>query len=364
VGGLVLLAPVLKVGVGDGQQIFHNGLCGIALFHEEVHGSLGVLALGQLALGAVLFLHNGGNVGVLGCLQAAQPEHLQVDGHRGDPLVGTDDLVDPHEGVVHDVCKMVGGDAVALEQHHVHKVGFHLDVAADAVLVLDTVTGLAGGAHAHDIRLAGLEVLFDLLQRQVTALGVLAPVAGGDALFFLTGAEGGDLFGRAEAGVSQTLFHQVFAEHMVVLGALALGIGGVVALLGIVAGGTFVKGDAEIGEALDDLGNAALDLALFVGVLNAQDHTAAAGVGRTLTDHGGEHAADVQKAGGAGGETGDQSAILQLSGRENFLQQLLGSLGHMWEQQLGQFGMIHHIYHSCKKNLHTFRILSVYYIFF
>jgi len=26
--------------------------------------------------------------------------------------------------------------------------------------------------------------------------------------------------------------------------------------------------------------------------------------------------------------------------------------------------MIHHIYHSCKKNLHTLRILSAYYIFF
>ena len=84
-------------------------------------------------------------------------------------------------------------------------------------------------------------------------------------------------------------------------------------------------------EALDDLLDAAFHLALFVGVLNAQEHLAAAGMGCTLTNHGHEQTADVQKAGGAGGKTGHQRTLFQLSGREIFLQHLLGGLGHVGE---------------------------------
>ena len=68
------------------------------------------------------------------------------------------------------------------------------------------------------------------------------------------------------------------------------------------------------GQTLDDLLDAAFHLALFVGVLNAQEHLAAAGMGCTLTNHGHEQTADVQKAGGAGGKTGDLGALGELTG--------------------------------------------------
>ena len=130
---------------------------------------------------------------------------------------------------------------------------------------------------------------------------------------------------------------------MVIFRPAALGIGAVGALLGAVAGGALVKGDAEIPQALGDEGHAALHLAFFVGILDAQDHPASGGVGHPLGHHGGKHAADVQKAGGAGREAGDLGAVLQLPGRELGLHELLGRLGHVGEQQLGQFGIIGHV---------------------
>ena len=79
----------------------------------EVHGRLRILALGQLALAAVLLLHNGTDVGVFRRLEAQQTEQLKVLGHGGNPLVAPDDVGGAHEMIVHGVGKVIGRDAVA-----------------------------------------------------------------------------------------------------------------------------------------------------------------------------------------------------------------------------------------------------------
>ena len=131
---------------------------------------------------------------------------------------------------------------------------------------------------------------------------------------------------------------------MVIFRPMALGVGAVSAGLRLVVHRALVKGNAEIPQALGDQPDAALHLALFIGILNAQDDPAAGGVGHPLGDHGGKYAADVQKARGAGGEAGHLRALLQVSGRKLLLQQLVGRLGHMGKQKLGKTDGIGHLY--------------------
>ena len=71
--------------------------------------------------------------------------------------------------------------------------------------------------------------------------------------------------------------------------------------------------NAVVFQRLDQTLGSTGYLALCVGVLNTQEEYAAALVCQTLTNGGGEQTAEMYKAGGAGGETGNLCALGQLS---------------------------------------------------
>ena len=171
--------PVLKVGVQKRQQVFDQALLREALFHKVAHRGLGVLALGELPLvaGLVVELHDLGGVHVLGHLKAAGLEQRDVLWHRGEPLLAADHVGGAHEVVVAHVGKVVGGDAVRLEQHLVDDVFGHFDLAADQILKGDALVLVAAGAEAQDPGLSVRQVLLDLLHAQIPAPGVFAKVA-------------------------------------------------------------------------------------------------------------------------------------------------------------------------------------------
>ncbi|GBD05395.1 hypothetical protein HRbin20_00978 [bacterium HR20] len=61
-----------------------------------------------------------------------------VLGSRRQPLFAADDVGDAHQVVVDDVCQVVGGVAIALEEHLVVNVfAWHNDGATNAVVELD-----------------------------------------------------------------------------------------------------------------------------------------------------------------------------------------------------------------------------------
>ncbi len=78
-------------------------------------------------------------------------EHVQR--RTGQPFLTSDHVRDPHQMVVDDVGEVVGGHAVALEQHLVVDVGaVHVHPAADPVLEAHFV--LAGHLQSHHMRLS------------------------------------------------------------------------------------------------------------------------------------------------------------------------------------------------------------------
>ena len=71
--------------------------------------------------------------------------------------------------------------------------------------------------------------------------------------------------------------------------------------------------NAEAVQTVDDGRDAVFLLALLVGIFDTQQENAARLMSAALVDQRCENAADVQEAGGAGGETGDHCAFGQFS---------------------------------------------------
>ena len=136
--------------------------------------------------------------------------------------------------------KVVGRDAVGFEQYNVLIVFRQLDVTLDQIAVNKAFVRVARASEAQDIRLACLDVFFNLFQSQVAAFCPLTVVAEVDLHLLLLFAHGGQFFLGAEAWVSHSLFYQHLGKGLVDFGALALAvrtIGTVVSL----DGSTLVK---------------------------------------------------------------------------------------------------------------------------
>ena len=201
---------------------------------------------------------------------------------------------DAHEVVVNDVGEVVGGQAVALDEHLVVQRGiFHGDVAEDGVV--EGGSALLGDLLADDIGHAGVQLGLDLLRAQAGAAAVV--LVDGHALghFLLLAV----LF-VAEAAVGRTLLN----EKLCVLAVEPLALGLDVGTCGAAHIGTFVVGQAALSHGLVDDVHGALHQAALVGVLNAQNEGALIVPGNEPGVEGSAQVAHVHIARGAGGEAG------------------------------------------------------------
>ena len=105
-----------------------------------------------------------------------------------------------------------------------------------------------------------------------------------------------------------------------------------------------VEGQAKGGEGVDDGLNAARDLALLVGVLDAQVEHAARLVSQTLIDECAVEVAEVHEAGRAGTHAGHLGALGQRA-RRVLRQNVLGGLCDMRKEDFRQTIPIHVIFH-------------------
>ena len=131
--------------VGQAAQVVLHRLGRVALLDVEADAGFRVPALGQLAAAAAVLLHQRGDVRVADPGEAERVEQLEVQRHRGDPLLAPDDQADPHQVVVDRVREMVRRQAqrlvAALQDDGVVAVVVGGDLAADRVGVGDPGRG-------------------------------------------------------------------------------------------------------------------------------------------------------------------------------------------------------------------------------
>jgi hypothetical protein len=253
-------------------------------------------------------------VGVPDAGEAERVEQLQVQRHRGDPLLAADDQSDPHQVVVDGVREMIGRQprlgVAALQDHRVVAVAVQGQLAANRVGEAHPCPGGARGTEPDHVRIPGGQPLGHLLLRGVAPHGPRPVVAGQGACRPLPGGDLLQVFLGREARIRLTLAEQHADVGQVGARPPGLGVRPVVTVPVI-----FVRADGEVGERLGELLGRALGHAGLVGVLQS-DQVAAAGVpGDVRVDGGHVHAADVQEAGRAGREPGDLGALGQVARR-------------------------------------------------
>ena len=206
------------------------------------------------------------------------------------------DMGDAHGMVVDDVGKVVGRIAVLLDQDLILQLRIvHGDLAENRV-------GEGGGAFdrhflADDIGRAGVEKLLDFLPGQIAAVAVIAAAG----ILALNGFQ--TLLG-AEAAVCLALIDELFGKGEIHLSAFALDIGAVVAA----DIGTLVMLKSRGGEGFVDDVHSALDIALLIGVLNAEHKGASLRFCNQIFIQRRSEIADVHKAGRRRRKTGSYLA--------------------------------------------------------
>ncbi len=333
-GGALL--DVLEVEELDhllvGEQFFLRSLRGLAIdlggpgearqgqAHrggQEAHGLVfgdagGAVALAEL--GAVL-AQDHGHVGELRLCVAHGVVEGDLLGGVGDMVVAPDDMAHLHARVVHHHAEVVGGHAQlgafagAGDDPVVQRVRRKGQVALDEVgpgdgAVLQPVLVAFGHLQPHGVGLARVVVLV-----AAAVPGIVAPaVLEGHALGLHRGAAGLQLLLGAAATVGLPFEQQLLHGGLVVaLHALHLAVGAMGAhpVGGIAHHRALVPVQAAPGHAFLDDSDVVVGAAAEVRVLHAQDEPAPVLAGEEPAEEGRTHAADVQHAGGGGGETGD-----------------------------------------------------------
>ncbi|MET3929344.1 hypothetical protein ABIE51_001231 [Lysobacter sp. OAE881] len=245
-------------------------------------------------------LHDVGRAGALGQLGAfGVQDHRQVREmrHGGaertvdvdlprrvvDVVVAAHDVGDAHVQVVDDHGEVVGRVTVGAEDHQVVQLAVgELDRALDLVVPAHhAVDGVLETDHA--VRIVA-EALVAIAIRAVVA----RLVAGGHGLL----AHGFEFFLRLVGVVRGAGGDHLLGDRAVTLQALRL------------VDRAFVVGQAQPLHRLQDRVDGRLRAAFAIGVLDAQDELAAATARLQPAVQRRAGAADVQVAGGTGGETG------------------------------------------------------------
>ena len=200
---------------------------------------------------------------------------------------------DAHEVIIHNIGKVIGRQAVGLQQDLVlHLFILHGDIAKGDIV--ERRRAGAGDLLADDVGRTARQLFLDLRRAQLgAAAGMLgdggAALGGSAVVTFL-----------AEAVVRAAFFDEklcVFAEEVLPLG-LDIGADGAADI------GAFVVIQAALGHGVVDDVDRAFDQAALVRILNAQDKFAAGPAGDEPGIQGRAKIADMHIAGGAGRKPG------------------------------------------------------------
>ena len=285
------LLVVLRAPAEQRDKI-HDSLRQEALIHQILIGGMAA-ALGQLV---VLLIRDQRAVHINGHLPAEGLIQAVILGGRGQVLVSSHHMRDPHQVVVHHVGKIIGGKAVGLDQDHVVQLRIvHGDIPVD--LVMEGGGPFRGIVLPDHVGHARRKLRFHLFLRQMQAVLVIDV----DLLARHGAGQGGKPLLVAEAVIGLALFDQLFGILQInaLLLALALDIG---AHASVLVRALVVDKARLLKRPVDDV-HSPFHISFLVRILNAQDKIAAFMLGDQVRIQRGTQISHVHSARGTGCET-------------------------------------------------------------
>ena len=270
-------------------HVVGQGFGGVSLGAEIVHRG-DAITLGELA---ALLVENQRRVGEHRCSGAERFVEQQLFGGVGDVVFAADHMADGHGGIVHHHHQVVEGiaDLIGRSPAGDHHVAAQVGAGPTHLTAHQVAPGDHGvvvDAEA-DRGLAAFGDVGLLLLGSEVAVAVV--VAGGAVLGGLPLAHLGELGFAGVAAVGPTGIEQLLDGSPVLGDAFALD------------HGIRIPVQAQPLQAFKDVGGVLRLAALLVGVLDAQQELTALAPGEQPVEHRCAGCADVQGAGGAGGET-------------------------------------------------------------
>ena len=241
-----------------------------------------------------------------------------------------------HQVVIHNVCKVVGRNTVRLEDDNILVVLGDFHLALDQVFVTHLVLNTALRAETDNVRGTLGQLCLDVLHRTVTPYRILAVVAKVFLCSFLLLTHSCQLFLGCKARICHAALYERLDESLVNLSALRLTVRAVCTAI-FSHRCALVKGQTERGKCVDDGLYAALDLALLIGILNAQVEHAARLMCQTLINQCAVQVAQMHKTGRARAHTGYLRTLRQLTCRvlrQNILRGLSDVRKQLFREQI------------------------------
>ena len=292
--------------------------------------------------------------------EAEITEELYVLRQTRQPVLSAYYVRSAHEMVVDRMCKMIGGNAVGLEQDKILVVLGQLELSLNKVGECDLLLRIAVGKYTQHERVACRKMRTDLVHRKASALEHALALLGSRGvpvgilylLFFIGLLKLRKLLLGSKAGICLALGNELLCIYVIDCRALALLVRTVCTLFAersvLIYDHTLVIVYPVIFKCFQKSGYRTLNLALTVGILGAQIENAAALMREPLSCDRLIHTAEMHKARRARCKTCHLGTLRQLSLGKALLKLLRGRI-NIGEQQLSKLLPIAHFhisYHS------------------
>ena len=271
-----------RLGIVAGLLVTHGRVAGFRVLPEHrKNGETEAVAVALAEFAVAVGFEQQRQVGELRSLPAKSLVEHDMERHRGQPFLATDDMADFHQMVIDDVGQVVGRHTVALEQDLVVQgVGLHFHLAANQVVHDDFA--VFRNHETHRVRRAVGHQFFDFFfthcQAVAQVFARLAIVDESLLVGFGLLAVLVEFLGGVEGDVGAAFGQEFVAVLLVKVFAVALLVGAVFAAH-IVA---FVELDAAPIQGLHDVFLGSWHEARLVGVLNAENHFSAVLFGKQV----------------------------------------------------------------------------------
>ena len=223
----------------------------------------------------------------------------------------------------------------------IHIVFRNGQLALYQIVEFELILDGTGGFEAQNPGITSCNLSLDFLNIAVTPDGIFAVIAGGFFVCFLLLTHGCQFFLSGEAGICLSLGNQLLGIYMIDGSSLTLAVRTVSTVVTGV-GSTLVKENVVMLQRVNQNFHSAGNFTLGVGIFYAQKQHTAALVGHTFRNHTLNQVAQMDKAGGRGGHTGNHSSFGNITQWETLLQCFRG-VCYIGKQKISQCLIIHNI---------------------
>ena len=192
-----------------------------------------------------------------------------MHGQCGQPFLTANHMRRSHQMVINHMREVIGRNSIRLQQYQILIIFGQFQLSLHQVIVEDLMLNISIGAKTYYIGNSCRDFGLDLLQCQISALGVFAVIAKVLLGGFLLHTHLCQLVFCTETGIRMSLLYQSLGKYMIDLLALTLIVRTVLSLFAFQCR-SFIRMQTKALESFYNHTDTALNSSLLISILNSQ----------------------------------------------------------------------------------------------